>query len=107
MSESVIKHFFSDGVYAKQMHLPKGHGAITHQHKYSHLSILAKGTVIVTCDGEQTTYTAPTCIEIKAGVNHGIYAIEDSDWFCVHATEETDVEKVDEVLIKECLPCHG
>jgi hypothetical protein len=29
-----------------------------------------------------------------------IHALEDSEWFCVHSTEETDVNKVDQVLIK-------
>jgi hypothetical protein len=28
-------------------------------------------------------------------------ALEDSVWYCIHATEETDVNNIDEVLIKE------
>jgi len=28
-------------------------------------------------------------------------ALEDSTWFCIHQTEETDVSKVDQVLIKD------
>jgi hypothetical protein len=45
-------------------------------------------------------YKAPACIKIKAGVNHVVHALEDSEWFCVHATEETDANKIDQVLIK-------
>lgn len=94
-------HHFSDGVYAKQMHLPQNHRAISHKHNYSHLSILAKGKAIVTTDESQHIYTAPACINIKAGLNHEVYALEDVTWFCIHATEETDPDKVDEVLIGE------
>jgi hypothetical protein len=28
-----------------------------------------------------------------------ITAVEDAHWFCIHATTETDSDKVDEVLI--------
>jgi len=94
-------HHFSDGLYAKQMFIPKGYMAGTHAHKFSHLSILAKGKVIVKTDDSEAIYDAPACIEIKEGINHAIEALEDSVWFCIHATEETDVSKVDNVLILE------
>ena len=95
-------HHFSSGLYAKQMHLPKGYFAVSHKHHYDHLSILAKGKAIVKTDlDEGTIYTAPACIEIKKDLNHSITALEDVVWFCIHATSETDVDKVDEVLIKK------
>lgn len=94
-------HFFSDGVYAKRMHLPKGFTALSHKHTYEHLSILATGKALVATDTEQKEYTAPACITIAAGLNHAITALEDVTWFCIHATEETDPTKVDQVLIGE------
>jgi quercetin dioxygenase-like cupin family protein len=95
-----VEHHFSDGLYAKRMVIPKGFEAGQHAHKYSHLSILAKGRVLVKTDGAQKEYAAPACIEIKLGVNHVIRALEDSEWYCVHAIDETDAEKVDQVLIE-------
>lgn len=94
-----IAHFFSGREYAKKMELPAGHYAETHSHQYDHLSILAKGHVIVTLDGIVTRYSGPTCITIGAGKMHRIDAITDSVWFCVHATDETDPANVDHVLI--------
>jgi quercetin dioxygenase-like cupin family protein len=94
-----VIHHFSDGLYAKQMHLPKGYMAGMHAHNYSHLSILGKGKVIVRTDNDEKTYTAPVCINMQAEILHSIEALEDAVWFCIHATEETDVNKVDEVLI--------
>lgn len=95
-------HHFSSGLYAKQMLLPKGYFAVSHAHNYDHLSILAKGKVIVKTDNDNgVEYTAPVCIEIKKELHHSITALEDAVWFCIHATSETDVDKVDEVLIKK------
>jgi quercetin dioxygenase-like cupin family protein len=94
-----IKHHFSSGVYAKQMVLPKDFFVISHKHNFDHLSILASGTVIVKTDDSEQEYTGPACLTIKANTHHEITALTDSVWFCVHATEETDESKVDEVLI--------
>jgi quercetin dioxygenase-like cupin family protein len=93
------KHHFSSGVYAKQMMIPKGHFVVGHAHTYDHLSILASGTVIVKTDEDTQVYVAPACITIQKHVNHLITAVEDAHWFCIHATTETDPDKVDEVLI--------
>ena len=97
MSVGEVAHFFSSGVYAKQMFLPKTHIAKTHKHNYDHLSILAQGKCEITCNGVKTLFKAPSCIEIKAGIEHSIYAVEESTFYCIHATNET--ENIDEVLI--------
>lgn len=92
-------HHFSDGLYAKQMVIPAGHVVGSHAHGYSHLSVLAVGDVSVEADGVLTEMSGPCCIEIKAGVVHRVFAKTDAVWFCIHATEETDVNKIDEVLL--------
>jgi len=96
-----IKHHFSGREYAKQMTLPAGHYAETHEHVYDHLSIVALGRVLVDIDGVRRELEGPDCIVIPAGRKHRIEALTDSVWFCVHATEETDPARVDSVLIKE------
>jgi len=93
------EHHFSDGLYAKELVIPKGMRGTQHAHKYAHLSILAKGRVIVISDDGEKEYKAPVCIDMKAGVRHQVISLEDATWFCIHATEETDADKVDEVLI--------
>ena len=97
MTVEAIAHFFSDGVYAKQMHLPKNHIADSHKHNYDHLSILAKGEVDIDFGGVTERFTAPCCINILAGIEHKITAIKSSVFYCIHATNEKD--NIDEVLI--------
>jgi len=95
-----IFHHFSNGLYAKETMIPEGQFLVQHKHEYSHLSIIAKGKVMVFVDDESYVAEAPVCLEIKAGANHGVKALTDVVWFCIHATDEKDPSKVDEVLIK-------
>lgn len=107
MTVEAVAHHFSDGLYAKEMTLKKGYIATSHSHKYSHLSILAKGDVYVRVNGVISYHMAPACIEIKADEIHEIQALSEVVWYCCHRTDETDINKIDEVLIKECEPCLG
>lgn len=96
-----IEHFFAAGLYAKEMRIPAKHFVKKHVHDYDHLSILASGVVMVRMNGHSRRFKAPACIAIPAGVEHVIDAVTDAVWYCIHATEETDPEKVDQALIKE------
>lgn len=100
-AELNIKHHFSSGLYAKEMQLPKAYFALSHKHTYDHVSMLFKGSAIVEVGGEETIYNAPAFILIKANQEHKITAIDDVVWFCVHETEEKDVNKIDEVAISK------
>ena len=93
------QHHFGAGVYAKEMHIPKGHVGVSHKHNYDHLSILARGKVAVVTDEHKIIYDAPAVVTIRARMHHAIYALEDTVWYCIHPTDETDPAKVDEVAI--------
>lgn len=97
----MITHHFSDGLYAKETAVPEGTAILKHTHDFSHLSILAKGRVAVLKGEAVELIDAPACIEIKAGVLHGVKAVTDCVWFCIHATDEKDPLKVDEVLLRK------
>jgi len=94
----MIEHFFSSGVYAKQTKMPAGVWLVQHTHHFDHLSILASGSVKLMVDDKESTIHAPACITIEAGKHHGVLALTDCVWYCVHATDCTDADKVDEVL---------
>jgi quercetin dioxygenase-like cupin family protein len=100
MLDGLTVHHFSDGLYAKEMHIPAGMAVLKHTHDYDHLSVLAKGKVVVLRGEEMEIIEGPACLDIEAGLIHGVKAITDCVWFCIHATDEKDSSKVDEVLIK-------
>ena len=96
-----ILHHFGGGVYAKETRIPAGLILSQHVHKHDHLSILASGRVMVNVDGESRLMEGPACIVIEAGKAHKVTSMTDVCWFCVHATDETDAEKIDHKLIEE------
>ena len=95
----MINHHFSAGVYAKETRIPAGHVLVQHKHKFSHLSILASGSIELMVDGERKSIHAPACLTIEADKHHGVKSLTDVVWYCIHATECTDMDEIDEVLI--------
>lgn len=95
-----ITHHFGGGVYAKEAVIAAGSVLVQHKHTFDHLSILAAGTVEVLVDGMRSELTGPACLTIKANKHHGVKALTDVVWFCIHATDCEDVDHVDEVLIQ-------
>ncbi len=100
MTDLAITHHFSSGVYVRQMHLPAGHVAQTHLHRFDHLSILAQGEVILSVNGVHSRHQAPACLTIAAHAAHQILALSDCVWFCLHATQETEVEHIHHQLVE-------
>ena len=96
----MIHHHFSSGVYAKETRIPAGFILVQHVHKHDHLSILASGSVEMVVDDVKSVVHAPACLTIAAGKHHGIKSLTDVVWYCVHATDCTDENEVDEVLVE-------
>ena len=94
-----IIHHFSSGMYTKETHIPANHWLVQHAHTHDHLSILASGSVELTVDGKTSVIHAPSCINICANTYHGVKSLTDVVWYCIHATDCTDVDQIDEVLI--------
>jgi quercetin dioxygenase-like cupin family protein len=95
----MINHHFSAGVYAKETLIPAGHVLVQHKHKFDHLSILASGSIELMVDGERKIVHAPACLTIEANKHHGVKSLTDVVWYCIHATDCTDTNEIDEVLI--------
>ena len=95
----MINHHFSAGVYAKETLIPAGQVLVQHKHKFDHLSILASGSVELMVDGEKRIVHAPACLTIEANKHHGVKSLTDVVWYCIHATDCTDTDEIDEVLI--------
>jgi mannose-6-phosphate isomerase-like protein (cupin superfamily) len=94
-----IQHYFSSGMYAKETRIPAGYILVQHAHKYDHLSILASGSVEMVTGGVKSVIHAPACVTIQADEHHGVKALTDVVWYCIHATDCTDADEIDEVLV--------
>lgn len=99
-----LRHHFAGqedarGVYAKELHIPKGFRLVSHAHRYDHISILACGEVMLTIGTFTKWVKGPCAVMIEKGANHELQALTDAVWFCVHPTDKIDTAEIDETLI--------
>lgn len=99
--DPAINHHFGGGVYAKESIIPANKWLLQHAHKHDHLSILASGSVELIVDGQKTIVHAPACLTIEAGKHHGVKTLTDVVWYCIHATDCTNANDVDNVIIAD------
>jgi len=100
MDECPLTHKFADGVYVREIFIPADTLVVGKIHRHSHPNFLMKGKVAVyTEDGGSQILEAPLSIISPAGTKRVVYAIEDTVWITVHVTEETDLDKIEEVVI--------
>ncbi len=90
-----LKHRFAPGLYLREITIPKEKLIIGHHHRQQHLNIFLKGKMILfLSDGTRKEVTAPMVFTGEPG-RKVAYAIEESMWMNVYATDETDLKKLE------------
>jgi len=94
-----VIHRFAPGLYIREVSIPAGTMAVGHFQKKEHLNIMLKGKVdIINENGEVETLTAPLSFVGQPGRKIG-HIREDMVWQNIYATEETDVEKLEDTYL--------
>lgn len=91
---------FCQGVYLRKITMPVGVtiGAV---HKTEHFNIILRGRVRVMIDGETfKEYTAGAIFKSGIGAQKVLNVIEECEWVTIHATPETDEDKIESMLIE-------
>lgn len=96
-----VKHHFSQGVYARELFIPKGTLLTGKIHKYAQLNILSQGELSVLTEEGIVRVKAPFTVVSPPGTKRIAYAHEDSVWTTVHGTDETDLDKIEAHYIAE------
>jgi quercetin dioxygenase-like cupin family protein len=81
-----------DNVFVKMHHFPKA-GIVYdgHVHAFDHITLLARGKVLMKHDGGEQEFTAPQIIVTPKGIAHQFTALEENTVFCcIHAIREGD-----------------
>jgi hypothetical protein len=95
-----IYHRFGPGIYIRELHMAAGTMAIGHIQKQDHINILLKGKVLMVNEDESTHIVeAPMFFIGKAGSRKVGMVLEDMVWQNIYATEETDIEKLEECFL--------
>lgn len=99
--EMPVTHHFAEGVYGRELFIPKDTILTGKIHKYSQLNILSKGEMSVLTEEGVKRVKAPFHIVSPPGTKRIAYAHEDCVWTTVHGTSERDVEKIEEHFIAQ------
>ena len=94
-----LNHHFADGLYIREMHGIKGTVVVTKLHKTTHPYFVLEGDVSIVTEEGEMRIKAPYFGITKAGTKRIGYFHEDTIWITVHATEETDLEKIEDTVI--------
>jgi hypothetical protein len=93
-----IWHQFAPGVYARTMLIRKGVALVGAIHKTEHLCIVSGDHEFTTDDGVQRITHPHQIILSKPGAKRAGFSHEDTYFTTVHATNETDLDKLAEEL---------
>lgn len=98
-TELPLQHHFSNGVYAREIAIPPGIAIIGKIHKYQSLNIVSKGEITVLSTDGFKRIKAPATFISNPGVKRLGITHEETVWTTIHATDETDLTKLEEELI--------
>ena len=91
-----ITHDFSDQLYMRKMHMPKGSFVISAIHHTDHFWFLLSGKISVTTDDETVEHIAPCYAKSIKGAKRFIVCTEDCFFINVHKNP-TNSDDIDEV----------
>lgn len=98
-SHCPLKHSFADGIYVREIFIPKGTLIVGKIHKHSHPNFLLHGEVSVMTEEGPKKLKAPLSMISPPGTKRVVYAHEDCVWITVHRTNKTNLKKIEKEVI--------
>ena len=94
-----VTHTFTDGMYIREIFMPKGTLLTSKIHKTKHPYFVMTGKAEVVTDEGVVVIEAPYHGITQPNTKRVLKIIEDMVWITCHATEETDLKKIEEQVI--------
>lgn len=95
-----VQHHFGPGLYMREAFLPAGTYIMGHAHKHESMNIMLKGKMAVIVDGEAKVIEGPCIFTAQPGRKLA-YIIEDTVFLNAYATNETDVDALEEMVVEK------
>lgn len=96
-----VTHRFSDGLYLREILMPKGTRIIGKIHATEHFNVILTGScTVITAEGIEE-FKAPHTFISKAGVQKVVVVHEDCQWQTLHVTDKTDLKEIEDDVIAE------
>ena len=91
-----VKHHLKDGLYTREIFMPKNSLVVSFIHKQSHPSFFLKGEMSVLLDtGEVKRIKAPMVVQTDIGTQRVAFMHEDCVWTCVYKTDAETIEEAE------------
>lgn len=97
--ELPVRHFFSPGVYARELTIYAGCLLTGAVHKFQQLNILSKGKMRVLVEGVFVDVEAPYTVVSPPGTKRIAYAVTDCVWTTILGTDDTDVQRIEKDFV--------
>ena len=94
-----IKSLFSNGLYLREIAIPKGWFVMGKIHKHEHPNILIKGKVVMITEEGPETITGPHTMLSPAGTKRFLFTLEDTIWVTMHKTDKVTAWEAEEDII--------
>lgn len=99
--ELPVSHHFGPGIYIREAKFAAGHLVLGHKHKCHHTNILVSGRLVFLNEGGQVRELKAPMVMVSPPGQKLAYIIEDTVWQNVYATNERDVEKLEEMFLEK------
>ena len=93
-----VKHTFLDGMYIRELFIPKGSVLIGKIHKLPCVNIVSKGDISVLTETGSARVKAGYSVASPVGIQKLGYAHEDTVFVNVFRTDETDIAKIEDAV---------
>lgn len=97
-------HYHVKGLYAREIHIPAGTLLTGKVHKAEHLNIVSKGEIAVWTEDGMRRIKAPFVLPSYPSAKRVGFAIVDTVWVTIHATDKIDLAELEEELIENSTP---
>lgn len=97
-----LKHHLRDGLYTREVLMPKGMLVVSFIHKQNHPSFFMSGEMSILLDtGEVKKIKAPMVVMTEIGTQRVAYMHEDCVWVCVYKTDAKTIEEAEREVYTE------
>jgi hypothetical protein len=100
-----VTHKFAHGLYYREILIPAGTVMSGRIHKHDDMQVIYYGDMEIVTDGAVMRVAGPTSFVSKAGTKQWGHAFTDTLWATVHATDLTDLDKIEKELFEEEQHC--
>jgi hypothetical protein len=95
------KHYFADGMYARELFRPAGTTIVGKVHKKEHFYIVMYGDLVIAGDGYKREVSGPAIFVSEPGTKRAVYAQTDALCVTVHRVSSTDLDEIEAEVVEE------